>query len=554
MAKYSIGIDFGTLSARALVADVANGRVIGSSETFEYPHGVMTELCEQKLPDSYALQHPDDYILALTTLIPTLMQKNSLSPDDVVGIGIDFTACTVLPLDKNGVPLCDHKEFERDPHAYAKLWKHGGANKYAERIEDIAKGYGDMLKITGGTLSGEFMIPKLYETFIESPKVYEATEKFINAGDFVASLLCGRYVHSTSFATIKEHCDNRNGAVYPPRKFYRELAEGFEDVLDKLGTELDSVGDSCGTLTDEWAERLGLSTKTHVAVPIIDAHGAFGVAGIDDGIAVAVLGTSAVMAVLSSKKRFVRGIHAAGYGATAKGLMTYEAGIRAMGDLYAWFVQNCVPAEYEREAAARGMNIHAYLRSLAEKKKVGQSGLIALDWWNGNRSVVPNDKLSGMILGLRLGSRPEDIYRALIESTVFELRRVYENYTESGIEIKSFVATGGIAAKDPMLMQILSDVLGREVDCLTESNATSLGVAVFGATAAGVYDSLESASAKMKLPIAKTYRPIPENVDAYDKLYRRYVELYDYFAAGGSDVMNFLYDFKNNINSKEKTK
>ena len=481
------------------------------------------------------------------------MQKSSISPDDVVGIGIDFTACTVLPLDKDGIPLCIRKEFERDPHAYAKLWKHGGANKYAPKIEAIAKKY-DLPKLTGGILSGEFMIPKLYETFIESPDVYAATEKFINAGDFVASLLCGRYVHSASFATIKEHCDNSCGATYPPREFYRELADGFESVLCKLGTELDSVGDSCGTLTPEWAEILGLSTKTHIAVPIIDAHGAFGAVGIEDGVAVAVLGTSAVMAVLSEKLSFVDGIHAEGYEATAKGLMTYEAGIRAMGDLYAWFVESCVPAEYERKAAASGMNIHAYLRSLAEKKKVGESGLIALDWWNGNRSVVPNDKLSGMILGLRLGTRPEDIYRALIESTVFELRRVYENYTKNGIEIKSFVATGGIAAKDPMLMQILCDVLGREVDCLTESNATSLGVAVFGAAAAGVYDSLEAASAKMKLPVTKTYYPTPENVEAYEKLYRRYVELYDYFAAGGNDVMDFLYDFKNTINSKEKTK
>jgi L-ribulokinase len=200
------------------------------------------------------------------------------------------------------------------------------------------------------------------------------------------------------------------------------------------------------------------------------------------------------------------------------------------------------------------MNIHAYLRSLAEQKKIGESGLIALDWWNGNRSVIPNDKLSGMILGLRLDTRPEDIYRALIESTVFELRRVYENYTRSGVDIKSFIATGGIAAKDPMLMQILADTLGREVECLTESNATSLGAAVFGATAAGIYGSLEEATDKMKIPASKTYVPIRENVEAYDKLYSRYVELYDYFAAGGNDVMNFLYDYKNTTTIKEKTK
>ena len=545
MAKYSIGIDFGTLSARALIANTENGSIIGSAVTYEYPHGVMTELCGTPLPDGYALQHPQDYIDAIDTLIPTLLKENFLSPDDIVGIGIDFTSCTVLPLDKNGLPLCFRKKFENDPHAYAKLWKHQGANKYADRIERIASKYGDTLRITGGVLSGEFMIPKLYETYIESPSVYSETEKFINAGDFVASLLVGRYVHSTSFATIKEHYDNASGAGHPPREFFEEISSGFSDVLQKLGTELDSVGDSCGTLVPEWAERLGLGTHTAIAVPVIDAHGSFGAVGIEDGMAVAVLGTSAVMAVLSKQKCYVPGIHSHGYGATATGFMTFEAGIRAMGDLYAWFVENCVPAEYERKAAESNMGIHAYLRSLAETKRVGESGLIALDWWNGNRSVIPNDKLSGMIIGMRLSTRPEDIYRALIESTAFELRRVLENYTSNGVNIKKLVATGGIAAKDPMLMQILCDVLGRKIDCLLESNATSLGAAVWGAAAAGVYPDLAIASARMKLPITGSYYPIAENVEAYEMLYRRYVELYNYFAGGSNTVMEFLYDNKN---------
>lgn len=544
MAKYSIGIDFGTLSARALIADVDDGAIIGNAEIFEYPNGVMTELCGSALPDGYALQHPQDYISALDSLIPTLIKDNAINPDDIIGIGIDFTACTVLPLDKNGVPLCFDPTFECDPHAYAKLWKHQGANKYADRIEKIAAKYGDTLKITGGVLSGEFMIPKLYETYVESPAVYSAAEKFINAGDFIASMLVGKYVHSASFATIKEHFDNVSGAEHPPREFFAEIDSGFSGVLDKLGTKIDAVGDSCGSLTPEWAERLGLGIHTQIAVPVIDAHASFGAVGIEDGRAVAVLGTSAVFAALSSQKCYIFGIHSHGYEATSGGLMTFEAGIRAMGDLYAWFVENCVPAEYERRAAESKMSIHAYLRSLAEKKQVGESGLIALDWWNGNRSVIPNDKLSGMIVGMRLSTRPEDIYRALIESTAFELRRISESYTSHGIGINSLVATGGIAAKDPMLMQILCDVMGRRIDCLTHANATALGAAIWGATAAGAYLDLKTASAKMKLPITRTYTPINENVKAYDALYRRYVELYDYFGRT-NNVMEFLYNNKN---------
>ena len=223
--------------------------------------------------------------------------------------------------------------------------------------------------------------------------------------------------------------------------------------------------------------------------------------------------------------------------------MTFEAGIRAMGDLYAWFTKNCLPSDYEERAREAGMSVHAYLRSLAEKKAVGESGLIALDWWNGNRSVVPNDKLSGMIVGLTIGTRPEDIYRALIESSVFELRRVYENYADNGVKMNSFVATGGIANKDPMLMQILADVLNIEVGCLGSSEATALGTAVWGAVAAGCYQTLEEASAKMKLPITKTYYPDPARVEAYEAIYRRYVVLYDYFARE-NDVMEFLFNTK----------
>ena len=543
MKKYSIGIDFGTLSARALIADVENGEILPAIYSFEYPHAVMTELGGKELPKNYVLQHPRDYIDALDCLIPRLIKDNGVAPEQIVGIGIDFTASTILPLDEGGVPLCFDEKFKSNPHAYAKLWKHMGADKYAPRIEAIAADFGDMLKITGGILSGEFTYPKLYETFVEAPELYAAADKFIHAGDYLATLLTGRYVRSLAYATIKDHYDNASGAGFPPAEFFERIDEGFVGVLDKLGRKIDRVGDTAGSITPEWAERLGLTTNTQIAVPIIDAHGAIGAAGIEDGRVVAALGTSAVVTALSFEKHYVPGIHSHGYGATAPGLMTFEAGIRAMGDLYAWFVGNCVPAEYERRAKEAGLSIHAYLRSLAEKKQIGESGLIALDWWSGNRSVIPHDKLSGMIVGLTLSTRPEDIYRALIESSVFELRRVYENYADNGVKMNSFVATGGIANKDPMLMQILSDVLGMEVGCLGSSEATALGSAVWGAVAAGCYPTLEEASAKMKLPIAKTYYPDPARVAAYEKLYSRYVELYDYFARE-NNVMEFLYNTK----------
>lgn len=543
MKKYSIGIDFGTLSARALIADVKNGAVLEHTASFDYPHSVMSELCGKALPEGYALQHPSDYTDALCATIPAIIRDNGVSPEQIVGIGIDFTACTVLPVDSDGTPLCHRKEFADEPHAYAKLWKHTGAHKYSARIESIAASYGDMLKISGGILSSEFMIPKIYETFVEARNVYDRAARFVNAGDYIASLLTASEVHSTAYATIKEHFDNAFGTGYPPRGFYAELDREFADMPDKLGRALSPVGTACGRLTKAWAERLGLCEGIAVATPIIDAHGAFGAAGIEDGRVIAALGTSAVVAVLSSNKKYVPAIHSHGYEATAPSLMTFEAGIRAMGDLYSWFVDNCLPREYFDEAARRGVSVHAYLRSLAEKARVGESGLIALDWWNGNRSVIPDDELSGMIVGLRLSTRPEEIYRALIEASAFELRRVCENYEENGISINNVIATGGIAAKDPMFMQILANVLKKEVGVLASSEATALGSAVFGAAAAGVYASVAEASARMKLPISRTYCPNSDS-DAYDELYERFVELYDYFGRQ-NNVMKFLNGFKN---------
>ena len=545
LKKYVIGIDYGTLSARAIIADAENGNILPHKTSFTYPHAVMTELAGKPLPSDFALQHPRDYIDALEALIPELIEKNQVPAQSISGIGIDFTACTIFPLGKNGSPLCFDTRFEENPHAYSKLWKHHGADKYAPLFEKAATGDNSYLPgMTGGIISGEFLFPKLYEIYKDAPEVYESTSVFVNAGDYIASLLTKNNIHSMAYAVIKEHYDNYGGKGYPHESFFEGVENGFSDILSKIDKNLQSVGSSAGRLCKEWADRLGLTEETAVAVPIIDAHGALSAAGIEDRRAAIAIGTSAVIAVMTSDYSLVHGIHSQGYEATAENLFSLEAGVRAMGDLYDWFVKNCVSAEYERRAKESGMNIHAYLRSLAEKKKIGESRLIALDWFNGNRTVIPNDKLSGMILGMTLATRPEDIYRALIESTVFELRRVYDNYVESGVKIDSIIATGGIPLKDPMLMQILADNLNMPVACLESTEATALGSAVYGATAAGIYQTVAEASRRMKQPIAKTYYPITENSRAYDRLYREYCTLYDYFAKGDNKVMERLHDME----------
>ena len=542
MKKYSIGIDFGTLSVRAVLVDVQSGETVGEGSLFEYPHGVITSLDAKTLPPDYALQDPRDYTDALAFLLPDLLKQSSVSPDSIVGIGIDFTSCTVLPVDKEMIPICQYPEYSTHPHAYAKLWKHHGGAKYIDRINLAVDGYGkEMLESTGGNMASEFMIPKLYEVYVEAPEIYEKTDLFINAGDYVASVLAGgTRVHSMAYAVIKEHYDVSLGG-YPKREFFASINEGFADVVnEKLNPTLAPVASKVGTLCKEWAEKTGLCEGIAIATPLIDAQSSIAAAGFEQGKALLVLGTSAVMAVNTKTDCKSDGVLSKGYGSAAPELYTLEAGLAAFGDLFDWFVKKCVPASYTQAAEEQGVGIHAYLRSLAERKRVGESGLIALDWWNGNRSVVPNERLSGLIVGLRISTPPEDIYRALIESCAYGLRRVAENFGELGIEIDCIAATGGIANKDPMLMQILSDVMRVPIEIVASKQSAALGAAIYGAVASGRYPDIITASRAMGCGFSKKYYPDLKNSEAYDELYSKYKQIYDYFARG--DIMEFLFE------------
>lgn len=527
--KYSIGLDFGTLSARAVIADVSDGTPIECESVFFYPHAVITKFNGTPLPSNYALQNPKDYIDALKFLLCDIIKKSKIDASCVVGIGIDFTDCTLLPVDADMTPLSMLEKYKNEPHAYAKLWKHHADEKHTSRVRDALLLHGkSFLSVTGDKMTSEFMLPKLYETYCEAPSVYADAYKFISAGDFIASLLIGkRLIHSKAYSAKQHYV----GDAYPSRELLSAIDEGFADAyLQKTVTTLSSIEGSVGHLSAEWSALTGLSTSVAVASPVIDAHAAITASGIEEGISVLSLGTSAVFETVTSKSTHVRGALAISNDSVAEGFTTVEAGLAAMGDLFDWFIKNQMPEIYALEARRLGLNPHQYLRSLAEKQKIGEHGLIALDWWNGSRAITLEDGLSGAIIGLRLSTKPEEVYRALLESTVFELRRISDCFAEQGIVTERIVATGGIAFKDPLLMQICADVFGKPVELLDSLYATALGSAVYGAVASGEYQSVREASKKMRRPIALTYYPIKENHDAYEKIYMQYLRLCEYFS------------------------
>ena len=535
---YSIGLDFGTLSARGVIANVENGKTLPYESSFCYPHAILSELDGVSLPKNYALQHPRDYIDALEFLIYDLLKNNSVDKNSIIGIGIDFTDCTVLPVNEDYVPLCFFDEYKNEPHAYAKIWKHHTNEKYAQEIEQIAlKLDPSILSVTGGRMTSEFLIPKLYEALCEAPRLYNDTYKFILAGDFIAYLLsCNKNIHSRAYSA-KQHYD---GDKFPSREFFGSIDKSFEAVYEeKTITQLSSLELPIGTLSAEWAQKTGLSASVAIAAPILDAHAAISASGIEEGRIVLALGTSAVVEALNDKHSGIDGILARSYESVASGFTTIEAGLAAMGDLFDWFIKNCVPESYMQKARDKGVNIHEYLRSLAERQGVGEHRLIALDWFNGSRSITLSNDLSGLIIGLRLSTKPEDIYRALIESTAFGIRRIFDCFRSQGVKIKSISATGGIALKNSLLMQILSTALNMPIEVLASTQATALGAAIYGAVAGGAYISVAEASRAMRSPIAVTYYPIDDDRQKYEEIYKVYLSLSEYFRNEDS-VMRFL--------------
>ncbi|MFL6557206.1 MAG: ribulokinase, partial [Bacillus sp. (in: firmicutes)] len=392
-----------------------------------------------------------DYLEVLQITIPEVLKNAQVSADNVIGLGIDFTACTVIPIDANGTPLCFIDEFINHPHSYVKLWKHHAAQDEANRLNEIAEARGEkFLQRYGGKISSEWLFPKVWQILNEAPEIYEAADQILEATDWVISELTGVVNRNSCTAGYKAIWHKQDG--YPSNEFFKALDPRLENVVeDKLSTKIHPIGSKAGEITEKAAKLTGLNPGTAVAVANVDAHVAVPAVGITEpGKLLMIMGTSTCHILLGEEEKIVPGMCGVVEDGVIPGFMGYEAGQSCVGDHFEWFTENCVPASYHEEAKEKGIDIHQLLTEKASQLQVGESGLLALDWWNGNRSTLVDADLTGVLLGATLLTKPEEMYRALIEATAYGTRMIVETFRKNGVPVNEVYAAGGIAEKNTM--------------------------------------------------------------------------------------------------------
>ncbi len=549
MSSYVIGVDFGTESGRAVVIDAADGRELGSS-VYRYSNGVIDETLpapddDVRLAPEWALQDPDDYLRTFSQAVPAAIAAAGVDAADVIGVGVDFTACTMLPTKADGTPLASLPQFRRSPHAWVKLWKHHAAQPEADRINAVARERGeDWLPRYGGKISSEWFYSKALQILDEAPDIYDAADRLIEAADWVVWRLTGVESRNSCTAGYKAIWSKSEG--FPGREYFAALDPRFADVVDtKMSRDVASIGQKAGELTEEAAAWMGLQPGTAVAVANVDAHVSVPATTVTEpGRMVIVMGTSNCHMVLGTTIAAVEGMCGVVEDGILPGLFGYEAGQSGVGDIFAWFVDNLVPAEYVEQARREGIDVHAVLEQEAAKLTPGQSGLVALDWMNGNRSVLVDVDLSGMILGATLATKAPEVYRALIEATAFGTRMIIESLEAGGVPVNDIVACGGLPDRNKLLMQIYADVTRRHISVAASTQTPALGSAMWAAVAAGAsaggYDDIEAATAAMARLRDEHYAPDAAAAAVYDELYAEYKTLHDYFGRGANDAMKRL--------------
>jgi len=549
MAKaYVLGLDFGTNSARALIVDPKNGKEIATAVS-NYPSGEAGIILDKKDPN-LARQDPADWLEAMSKCTKAAIRQakkiSGFDPKNIVGIGVDTTASTPLPVDADGQPLAFKNSFKKNPNALAWLWKDHTSFAEADEITKAAeKDHPEYLAKCGGTYSSEWFWSKALHCIRVAPKVMEAAHSWVEQSDYIPAVLCGKTDPSTWKRSV---CSAGHKAMYhenwtlPDAKFLAKLDKRLGD-LRKNGTfdKAYPSSEPAGDLSADWAKKLGLTAGIPVSVGAIDAHlGAVG-AGIKPGSLVKILGTSSCdMMVHPNKKTLpdIPGLCGIVDGSIMPGYFGMEAGQSAVGDIFNWFVNYF----------DKGDKAHEQLSTEARKLKAGESGLLALDWNNGNRTVLVDPRLTGLLVGQTLHTTKAEVYRALIEGSAFGARMIMERFEEYGVKVKEVINCGGIAEKSPLVMQIYADVTGRPMKISKSGQTCALGAAIYGAVVAGSkaggYDSVEQAQEKMTGLKAKVYKPDPKAQKIYDELFTLYRRLHDAFGTTGytESLFNVMKD------------
>ncbi len=559
---YTIGLDYGTNSVRCLIVDVANGKEAGTA-VYEYETGeagIILDPADHNL----ARQNPADYLKGIEITINEALKEakktiKGFDVSQVIGIGIDTTGSTPIPVDKNGTPLSMLDEFEDNPNACAWLWKdHTGYAEASEITALAAKEHPEYLARCGGTYSSEWFFSKVLHCLRVDPKVFDAAYSWVECCDYITAVLTGT---ETPEDIKRSRCAAGHKAMFcsdwgglPAKDFLTALDPKLGELRDRLYKETYTVATRAGELTDKWAKKLGLPAGIPVAVGAFDAHlGAVG-SGIAPGKLVKIIGTSTcdmLVAETGQKLADIPGICGIVDGSILPDCFGLEAGQSAVGDIFNWFVN------YIQPSGAK-VGSHEALTEKAEKLKPGQSGLLALDWNNGNRTVLVDQRLTGLLIGQTLHTRPEEIYRALIEATAFGALTIINRFEEYGVDVCEVINCGGIAEKNPLLMQIYADVTGREMKISRSAQSCALGACIAGAVVAGKacggHDSFAKAQAAMCGVKDITYKPIAENNKVYQRLYVLYKQLHDAFGIQGSSgelakVMKDLLSIKDSVRS-----
>lgn len=531
--QYTIGVDYGTLSGRAVVVRVSDGAEIASA-VHPYPHAVVDDVLPgtgDALPPDWALQVPEDYREVLRVAVPAAVAAAGIDPARVIGIATDFTACTMVPTLADGTPLSELPELAGRPHAYVKLWKHHAAQPHADRINRLAEERGEAwLPRYGGLISSEWEFAKGLQLFEEDREVYDRMDRWVEAADWIVWQLCGSYVRNACSAGYKGILQD---GAYPSTNFLEALSPGFGGFVDdKVAHPIGELGAAAGGLTAEAAAWTGLPEGIAVAVGNVDAHVTAPAAqAVEPGQMVAIMGTSTCHVMSADVLREVPGMCGVVEGGIVAGRWGYEAGQSGVGDIFGWFVDHAVPASYAEAAAAAGESVHEHLTRLAAQQEIGEHGLVALDWHSGNRSVLVDHELSGLVVGLTLATRAEDVYRALLEATAFGTRVIVETFRDSGVPVEEFVVAGGLQ-KNALLMQIYSDVTRLPLSVIDSEQGPALGSAIHAAVAAGAYADVPTAAKAMGKVRKAVYLPDETRAQAYDRLFAEYRELHDHFGRG----------------------